>query len=107
MGNFEGIFPGSGSLIEGNTTNSNQDVGINASFGHCSVINNIANLNGIAGIYAARSLVSGNTAMANKTGIVAVCPTNLVGNSAVDNTTNYSPPRASLVPMGCGNSNNL
>ncbi len=60
-GNLEGIFPKRVPWSKDKTTTSNQDIGVNASFAHIALINNIANSKGHAGIYATCRLVSGNT----------------------------------------------
>jgi len=80
-GSVFGIFAGPGSLIAGNVAFDHTNTGISASVG---------------------STVSSNTAYGNDKGIVVACPSNVIGNTSVNNSSlNYSYSGA-----GCGNNHN-
>ena len=99
-----GIFVGEDSIVTGNTVLNNGASGIILN-GRSTVLGNTASGNGNAGILdlAPGSTISGNTARGNADGINVACPSNVLGNTATDNTgTNLV-----LNGAGCNNANNV
>jgi hypothetical protein len=85
------IFNHSHNVVINSQANNNAEVGMAFLGSHNTVVNSQANGNkggsgiGISG--GSDNLVSGDTADDNNIGISVVCPSNLFGNSAHDNTS--------------------
>ena len=84
---FNGIFSdGEGNTVTGNTASSNHGRGISLASG--TVIGNTASNNNDDGISASGATLVNNTANLNKgNGFIIGCPSNLIGNTAVGNSS--------------------
>jgi hypothetical protein len=92
---------GEGAIVTGSHVTNAQWSGI-AVFTKAIVRNNIASNNGLEGVFAGQaSLVSGNNAVSNGSGIRVICPGALIGNVAIHNDSNIDP-----IGAGCTMANN-
>ena len=88
--NFDGIALGIRGLATGNNVSNNANQGISAGIG-ANVTNNTVGQNGATGIFVGEgALVSNNVSRSNTTGISAICPSLVIGNTASNNTVNLS-----------------
>jgi hypothetical protein len=89
-GNHDGIMLGIRGLATGNNVSNNVNQGISAGIGG-NVSGNTVGQNGATGIFVGEgALVSNNVSRSNSTGISALCPSLVIGNTATNNAVNLS-----------------
>ncbi len=101
--NTAGIVAGRRAIVRDSIASGNGGIGIFGLMGSL-VTGNVAFDNTTTGLYAEVGVtLSNNTSSFNATGILAVCPSNVIGNTATDNSSsNYA-----YAGVGCGNNHNI
>jgi hypothetical protein len=98
-----GIVAGRRAIVRDCIASGNGNIGIFGMMGSL-ITGNVAFDNGTTGLYAEVGVtLSNNSSSLNTTGILAVCPSNVIGNTATNNTSsNYA-----YAGVDCGNNQNV
>lgn len=99
-----GIWVNTNSLVTGNVSTNNSGTGMQVAGGSIVANNNSSSNSGHGiNVNAANASIQNNLAQGNTSiGIAVVCPSNVIGNTALSNATNISSSGA-----GCASANNL